>query len=329
MKKYLVIVVSLTLIVHSQCGLIDGLFGTVKDTTSSIKTGLGGVLHYGKNLVFGGNETTETGRSVVKPGLIGTISLKIHDVSSVIREEVRLVLAVFDTNQSQEGSQGIVGRLFNKVKNRIIKVKSFLFGGFTQIENSSKVPDKLSNDTALLCEKLSKYFFKHNLSQSDSGIKKTMFSLKDAINRIRNNITNYKQKTGNNGNNEEDGTGLIDIRNSVSGIGEEVQEDFVNGIDAGYDKIEDEINERRGKATDSIDALKQSSNNFIENQRNNLQNNFNKLSNAGNNLRSNVDHSFSDVGTRLRDESDKVKDVLENGYSKVKFESEQSLSRGY
>ncbi|XP_047021406.1 uncharacterized protein LOC124631206 [Helicoverpa zea] len=322
MKLHLVLAVSLMLIASSNGGLIDGLLGTVKDTTSSITHGIGGVVRSGKNFVFGGTETTAEGRTVTKPGIVGTISMKIHDVSHAVREEVRSVLFMFDGDQEQ-GQRGVIGRLYDRMTGRIYRVKGFLFGDSSKPNENVTYPPfkKLEGDTTVLTDRLKKHFFKNNTNSS--GIQKTLVTLHDAIYRIRHNMTRNNQGSNhiniNKMDDEEDGVGLLDVRASMTDMGAGARTDFVNGVDAAYDKVNDNFNAGRQKAKSSVADAKQNSQNFIENQKKNLQNNYKNLENDAKKFKSDVDNSLDGLGTKVNEESDSIKKLLENGYSQVNF----------
>lgn len=312
MKQFLVIMVSLTLIVNSNCGFLDTVIGTVTDTTKSITHGVGNIVHRGKNFVFGGTEQNAAGQVVVRPGIVGTISHKIHDVSQAVREEVQTVIHLFDGDHVH--GRGIIGRLFDRVKCRVFKVKSFLSGngyddhaqiGHAQIVHKPHAPlQPLKNDTGVLVQKLGKYLFKKD-SPATSGIRQTLTSLREAIYRLRYNMTTKPQELSND-NSEHDGTGLIDIRTSVNNLGN----DFEHGVDAAYDRIDDTIEEGRHRAQSSFNRAQQNTNDFIENQRRNLQNHYNQFGD-------NVDRFRSDVGQSVNNNIDNQRRNIQNQYNQM------------
>lgn len=319
MKQYLVFIVTITLISSTQCGLIDGLFGAVKDTAHAIKEDVGGVVRYGKNVVFGENKPANTNqdpnvpvteKDIAHVGLFDKVSIRIHSIAAGVREHVRSVFAIVDGDQKEKG---LIGRMFDRVKNHAIKFKTFLIGDISgQNNNGQSEQPNPGRYPAHLTDKLKKYVFK-NSSTPNQGVRKTLHSLREAVEAIKKNMTMHKQKEG-----ENYGEGLIDVR-----IGE-TDSDYSNqyndidrGVHAGYDNVEDQVLGIGRKVNSSFNDFKQGSNSFIEDQRNNLGNNYNKLSYNGNNISNDVATSLNKIETRFGSDAGDITNHLTNAYDAV------------
>ncbi|XP_026747776.1 probable serine/threonine-protein kinase fhkE [Trichoplusia ni] len=312
MKQYLVLVVLLSVVAHSQCGLIDGLLGTVKDTAHSVTSSVGGALHYGKNMVFGSSETNAEGHTVTKPGIVGRITHKIHDVSDNVRNEIRHIFTITDN----DAHGGLLSRALNKVKKLTVDIRDFFFGSQVRIVYK---PVRLNNDTNTLCDKLRRYILSKNTGKNSTGLMQTIMSIQDALDRMKKNMSKNSEPKGEEPN--YDGTGLLDIRTlPINNNNDEIPfgiHPSSGAFDPALNNVLDTVSKQTQKAESSINSLKQSTNDFLENQKNNLNNNYNRVNDGASKLKGNLDNTLSNVGNYVKTERDKATDEMKNTYNNI------------
>ncbi|CAH0604986.1 unnamed protein product [Chrysodeixis includens] len=322
MKQYLVLVVLFSVVVHSQCGLIDGLLGSVKDTAHSVTSSVGGALHYGKSMVFGSSEMNAEGHTITKPGIVGRITHKIHDVSDGVRNQIRHIFTITDN----DAHGGLLSRALNKVKKIAVDIREFLFGSQTRIVYK---PVRLNNDTNILCDKLRRYILSKNTGKNSTGLMQTIMSLQDALDRVRKNITKNEEPKADDQN--TDGAGLLDIRRLP--INDNVDDNLYGlypssgQIYPGVDNVLDKVSKQTEKAENSLNSLKQSTNDFLENQKNNFNNNLNEINDGGSKLKSNLDNSLNNVNNYLKTEKDKKTDEMRNSYNNINNKVNEEASK--
>lgn len=236
MKNFLVFIVLITVLSNVNCRFFDGILGAVKNTTNMINQDILNVVNYGKNTVFGVSDATNktTKKHNTNTGFIDNVSLKLHDVAVGAREHFRKAISIFDKD---DNGNGPIERMFDKMKNKVTNVKGLLFNG----NKESDITKKKNSNIELLCEKLKHYIFNKNTTSSSPGVQKTIHSLKEVVNMVRNNITKHKQPN----NSEIDGTGLIDIRGAFGDQADNLENsknNINNAIDVVYDKVDGDDN---------------------------------------------------------------------------------------
>lgn len=209
-----------------QCGLIiDGVFGALTNTTHDIAHNVGGIVSFGRGLVFGekkNSNPTQAGVVKDKKGLLGDLFDSVHDNVRHFEDNIKNVF----TNKHGKDN-GLLDNIADRVKNRVINIKGFIFGTTERPRNVvSELQDQVVRDkTKPARDFFNKLIFGKNIrnTTTSADYQEIMEVVKDIESKYHNSKNNAKpgtKKPDFQGKPHE-GEGLIDIRAAFDDIKEE------------------------------------------------------------------------------------------------------------
>ncbi|XP_030024564.2 uncharacterized protein LOC115443342 [Manduca sexta] len=217
-KRYAILTILSVLIVENHGGLLNNVFGTLHNTTHDVATGVGNILSFGKGIVLGnrethGNEVVGEKKGIVT-GIIDTVHQGVHDIHQGIRNVI--------LGEDKNNTKGIIENVYDKVKNKFVKVKEFLGDGEKRkemIHNSrDHVVDTYKN--------LNQLIFGNDTKKHGSKLTEVMNHFKDKINLVVHHTSTEKPQPDKGEDINTDGTGLIDIRMASDNLARNLDEDM-------------------------------------------------------------------------------------------------------
>lgn len=291
-----VTVLLLILVVEIQCGVIDNIYGRVKNTTSGLGKDVKNVWSFSKNLVGLESATKDNRPEEEKRGLIGGM---LHST----REKIHNVRIYFWNTNSYEKDAGIFGNMYNRVKNRLSKIKGSIVG-----DNPSP-PQPLSENEKLIKNTLDKLFFGNGTRQVNGrAFQEVIDNLRKKVHDIRNNITGT--------NPVNHGEGLIDVRLAPAGVREAINENSP-GIDNDvYDAVDDGLSKLRNETASTYEVIRDKAANEFRNGIDNTVNQLNavkdKVSDAVAKENELLRNRYNNVNSDAKKIENNVKDAAED-----------------
>ena len=277
--KIIILVTFLLLISNCQCGLIDGVFGMVTNTTHDIAHNVGGILSLGRQHVFGENKNgspAEAGVVQHTKGLLGGLFDSIHDNARNFEERIKNLFHNKPTTDN-----GVLGNTMDRIKNRVVNIKRFLFGNNDKTQDTHTVhrpkPMEIINkthDNVIDKTKPTRDFLNRLLFGKDN-IKNMHYNdivkaLEDMEKKYSNIHHNAKPGIKNPHTEEkpDDGAGLIDVRSSFVDVKEGTQkfmkEKNTRNVRVPYDTsdVSKQVNKLKSTIDTSINDIESDVNSF-------------------------------------------------------------------
>lgn len=283
-----VAVVLVIFALETQCGVIDNIFGTVKNTSNALKQDVTNVWSYSKNFV--GLKTPVDDRpEEEKRGLIGGA---VHST----REKVHNFRNYFWNTDANAKDAGLLGNMYNRVKNNLSKIKGSLTG-------DNQTPRPLSDNEKLIQNTLDKLFFGNGTRHvHGEAFKESIKKLKMKLQEIRNKVKNGTETP------VYHGEGMIDVRAAAL-------------------NVEDSVNENTpGVNNDVYDAVEENLNKAKENTAKSYNNIINDADKALTSLANGVNHATEQqnvIRDKAFDSAAKENELLQNSYHQISADAQK------
>lgn len=274
-------VIVLILVIESHGGLIDGVYGRIKNTTIGLEQDVKNVWTYSKGLV----RHDETASEEPKEGLIGGMIHSTHEKMHSLHEQIWAV-------EDIPNDSGLLWNMYNRMKQRLAKAKNFILGnGDKPVDAKNTRPP--SEEEKVIKEIMDKLFYANGTRRiEENAFDEAVENLRKKLKEMRNEpkTTTYSPA--------DDGEGLIDVR--LADVREDLKDNALNaGVDNDiYDKVDDNMNAVNDKGREMINTLKDNVKNVATKEKDVLDTSNQKINQNAKNMGDSVKKSVDDM-TRM------------------------------